>query len=408
MDTQNPTTNTQNAAPVPAGPGARFQAWRALPLPSDSNSLATYRREIINIFEATDQIGVEMKADLLLTQRQLQTANDEITLLQEDIVSLRNDLARERATIYGLNQALAMLSPTEQQVDPRPKPQDLPPPPKYNGDRARLKAWKNSVNIKLTGDAAKFPDENHKLAHVYGLLEGKAMDQIQPYVLATGIDLPDIAALLAILDRAFGDPDPSGTATRALRALKQKADLSTYVAEFSRLAAEVPWNDRAKLDQFQEGLSHELLQALVHYPNPKSLEELIEKTSEIEQKLARVRMHSRAQSHLSSNSHVHHRAPPIAAPPPVPSGPPVNKPSHPSLVPGGATPMDLSSGRPRLTQAEKDRRRATGACIICGGTDHFMAVCPIRRNRPLAAHATTVSTADGTQEAESGKAVSLA
>jgi hypothetical protein len=403
MDTQNPATNTQNAAAAPAGPGARFQAWRALPLPSDSNSLATYRREIINIFEATDKIGAEMGADLLLSQRQLQTANDEITLLQEDIASLRNDLARERATVHGLNRALAMLSPPEQQADPRPKPQDLPAPPKYNGDRARLKAWKNSVNIKLTGDAAKFPDENHKLAYVYGLLEGKAMDQIQPYVLATGINLPDIAALLAILDRAFGDPDPSGTATRALRLLKQKADLSTYVAEFSRLAAEVPWNDQAKLDQFQEGLSHELLQALVHYPNPKSLEELIERTSEIEQKLARVRVHARGQP--SSNSHAHHRAPPAAVAPPAPS---VNKAPHPSLVPGGATPMDLSSGRPRLTQAEKDRRRATGACIICGGTDHFMAVCPIRRNRPLAAHATSVSVADGTQEAESGKAVSLA
>ena len=70
--------------------------------------------------------------------------------------------------------------------------------------------------------------------------------------------------------------------------------------------------------------------------------------------------------------------------------------------------MDLSSGRPRLTQAEKDRRRAPGACIICGGTDHFMAVCPNRRNRPLATHATTVSVTDGAQETESGKAVSLA
>jgi len=152
-----------------------------------------------------------------------------------------------------------MLSPTEQQADPRPKPRDLPPLPKYNGDRARLKAWKNSGNIKLTGDEAKFPDKNHKLAYVYGRLEGKAMDQVQPCVLATGIDLSHIAALLAILDRAFGGPDPSGTATRTLHALKQKANLSTYVAEFSRLAAEVPWNDRAKLDQFQEGLSHELL-----------------------------------------------------------------------------------------------------------------------------------------------------
>jgi hypothetical protein len=391
--------DTQNPAPVPAGPGARFQAWRALPLPSDPNSLAAYRREIINIFEDIDKVGAELGADLLLAQRQLQTANDEITLLQEDVSTLRTELARERDTIQSLNRALKMLSPTDQPADPRPKPQELPAPPKYNGDRARLKAWKNSVNIKLTGDTAKFPDENHKLAYVYGLLEGKAMDQIQPYVLATGINLPNIAALLAILDRAFGDPDPAGTATRALRSLKQKADLSTYVAEFSRLAAEVPWNDQAKLDQFQEGLSHELLQALVHYPNPKSLEELIEKTSEIEQKLARVRVHSRAQPQS------HHRAPPVAVAPPAPS---VNKAAHPSLVPGGATPMDLSSGRPRLTQAEKDRRRATGACIICGGMDHFLAVCPIRRNRPLAAHATTVSVTDGAQEVESGKAVSLA
>jgi hypothetical protein len=391
--------DTQNPAPVPAGPGARFQAWRALPLPSDPNSLAAYRREIINIFEDIDKVGAELGADLLLAQRQLQTANDEITLLQEDVSTLRTELARERDTIQSLNRALKMLSPTDQPADPRPKPQELPAPPRYNGDRARLKAWKNSVNIKLTGDTAKFPDENHKLAYVYGLLEGKAMDQIQPYVLATGINLPNIAALLAILDRAFGDPDPAGTATRALRSLKQKADLSTYVAEFSRLAAEVPWNDQAKLDQFQEGLSHELLQALVHYPNPKSLEELIEKTSEIEQKLARVRVHSRAQPQS------HHRAPPVAVAPPAPS---VNKAAHPSLVPGGATPMDLSSGRPRLTQAEKDRRRATGACIIYGGMDHFLAVCPIRRNRPLAAHATTVSVTDGAQEVESGKAVSLA
>jgi len=70
--------------------------------------------------------------------------------------------------------------------------------------------------------------------------------------------------------------------------------------------------------------------------------------------------------------------------------------------------MDLSSGRPRLTQAEKDRRRAIGACIICVGTDDFMAVYTICRNRLLPAHATSVSVADCTQEAELGKAVSFA
>ena len=71
-----------------------------------------------------------------------------------------------------------MLSPADPPADPRPRLQELPPPPKYNGDHTSLKAWKIPVNIKLTGDTAKFPDDNHKLAYVYGLLEGKAMDQI--------------------------------------------------------------------------------------------------------------------------------------------------------------------------------------------------------------------------------------
>ena len=95
------------------------------------------------------------------------------------------------------------------------------------------------------------------MSHVYGLVEGKATDQIQPYVLPSGIKLVDVPTLFADLDRAFGDPDPVGTATRALRGLKQRnSDLSSYVAEFSRLAAEVPWDDRAKLDHFQGGLSY--------------------------------------------------------------------------------------------------------------------------------------------------------
>ena len=80
--------DAQNTAPVPTGPGARFQAWRALPLPSDPNSLTAYHREIINIFEDIDKVGAELGANLLLAQKQLQNANDEITLLQEDVVSL--------------------------------------------------------------------------------------------------------------------------------------------------------------------------------------------------------------------------------------------------------------------------------------------------------------------------------
>ena len=183
-----------------------------------------------------------MQAVLQGTQKQLLLANDEITLLREELDSLRGDLAHEKTTVRSLNLALTNLGPGG--PHPSTKTQDLAAPPKFNGDRSHLKAWKNSVNIKINGDAAKFPTTQHRLAYIFGLLEGKAVDQIQPYVLPTGINLTDVPAMLVILDWAFDDPDPVGTATRAFRALKQKnTELSTYVAEFARLAAYVPWDD---------------------------------------------------------------------------------------------------------------------------------------------------------------------
>ena len=113
---------------------------------------------------------------------------------------MRNNFARKRPTVYGLNRVLAIVSPTEQQADFCTKPRDLLALPKYKGDRVRLKAWKNSVNIKLTSDIANIPNTKNKLAYLYNLLEGKAMDQIQPYILAAGIDLSNIATLLTIRD----------------------------------------------------------------------------------------------------------------------------------------------------------------------------------------------------------------
>ena len=195
------------------------------------------------------------------------------------------------------------------------------------------------MNIKLNGDTAKFPDAQHRLAYIFGLLEEKAADQIQPYVLPTGINLTDVPVMLVILDRAFGELDPIGTATRAFRALKQKnTGLFSYVAEFSKLAVEVPSDDRAKLDHFQARLSYELKQALVPYPDATSLEGLIDQASKIEQKLARLRNHPRNPSAPTTTRQPSGPAPAATQRKDKPA-------THASFVPGGPTLMDLSYGR---------------------------------------------------------------
>jgi len=398
QQTQQPRLVQQLLPPL----GARFETWRALPVPSNANDLANYCHEIINIFQTIHAIGAELGRDLsltqetlcttqetlLTTQNQLQATNDEITLLLEE-------LGLERHTVQALTRALATMAPAD--TPAHPKTQDLPAPPKFNGHRVRLKAWKNSVNIKLNGHTAKLPSPQHQLVYVFGLLEGKASDQIQPYVLGTGINLVDVPALFTVLERAIGDPDPIGSATRALRALKQRSnDLSTYLAKFSHLAAEVPWDDRVKLDHFQEEMRFELKQALVHFPDVIILEEFIDQASEVEQKLPRLRTNPR---NFPTNRASHHL---------VTSNMPVTaiRTSHLSFAAARATSMGLSSGRLRLTQEERDRRHTNGLCIVYVKGDHFIAGCLLRKNRPLALHA--VSIVNPVKEGESGKVVSLA
>lgn len=60
---------------------------------------------------------------------------------------------------------------------------------------------------------------------------------------------------------------------------------------------------------------------------------------------------------------------------------------RPPLVCGGRSHTHLSSGRPRLTQEERERHRTNGLCIACRKNDHFIAACPLHKPRHLAVHA---------------------
>ena len=139
LDPHQPTGTTEPPLPPP---GTRFQTWRARPIPTDTQEIIAYRHEAVDIFVATDAIGAELGGDLALTQsvltetqKRLQAANDDITLLQEEVAALRNDLNHEMTTVRILNQALANATPASS----HPKTQDLPAPPRFNGERSRLR-----------------------------------------------------------------------------------------------------------------------------------------------------------------------------------------------------------------------------------------------------------------------------
>ena len=63
------------------------------------------------------------------------------------------------------------------------------------------------------------------------------MAQVQPYVKSHNeVSIPDVAGLLAMLERAFGDPDKKATAQRELRSLRQaNKEFHVYLSDFQRM-----------------------------------------------------------------------------------------------------------------------------------------------------------------------------
>jgi len=83
----------------------------------------------------------------------------------------------------------------------------------------------------------------HRLAYAVGFLKGKAYEEILLLIDEGTINIASVEALITILENAFGDPDRVRTAQRNLQALRQKnRNLSDYLADFQRYAAEVSWN----------------------------------------------------------------------------------------------------------------------------------------------------------------------
>ena len=60
----------------------------------------------------------------------------------------------------------------------RQKPANILHPHKFSGKCEDLEAFKNMVNIKLTGNAEQFPSDQHRLAYVYRRLEANALAQV--------------------------------------------------------------------------------------------------------------------------------------------------------------------------------------------------------------------------------------
>ena len=92
-------------------------------------------------------------------------------------------------------------------------------PEKFDGTRSKLKAFLTQLRLKV----ATYPDQQAKLRLAINCLTGDAMDQVQSYVENDKVNLANLAALIAILDTAFGNPNRVAEAESKLSTLQQGA-----------------------------------------------------------------------------------------------------------------------------------------------------------------------------------------
>ena len=323
---------------------------------------------------------------------QLQTSNNENIASRATIASLRQQINDHHH------------QPTAQR---EARSEKLPDIPKFSGKKDELREWVTQLNLKLFVNQDRFTNPKAGLLYAISRLEGRAMAQVQPYVKSHNeVSIPDVAGLLAMLERAFGDPDKKATAQRELRSLRQaNKEFHVYLSDFQRIAPDTNFDEEAMRSALLEGISDELKQLMVTQITPEDLDELVTLLQRLDTRQRNV------------NASLRKPYPPRSAPPSSGVGTPPHNPlsggvalprsvsssaASPSPLPA-AEPMDLSAThRGKLPQAEVTRRMNEGLCRYCGGSGHFAAVCPRKgETKPRTSRLNESSLAEVSENASS-------
>ena len=289
-------------------------------------------------------------------------------------IQLTADLESEERRTARLSERLAQANNTAGAAVSNQRMIKIADPDRFDGSRAELRAFKAAVENKIMGNAPLFPSIGSELAYIFGLLKGRAQDQVEAQRLPDGtLPFEKRQDMLRVLDQAFGDPDEKGTAQRRLRDIRQaNRSFSDFYAEFQRYAPLSGFNAEALKSALEKGLSAELSTLLNTVDTEAlTLEDFATKCQQIDNRMRR------------SNSRPAPARPfafaPATAPPAVPTS------AARPLPPGD--PMDLSAVQFRgpLTDQEKARRRAENLCLYCGGPGHQARFCRLRTQTRLAA-----------------------
>ncbi|KAF8760792.1 hypothetical protein RHS01_00272 [Rhizoctonia solani] len=225
----------------------------------------------------------------------------------------------------------------------RPK-MDLPDP--YKGEVRGQKAtqWLDRMLLWVALHCDQFDEEEQMVVWILYHMTDKAADWALPIIgtIIKGKGNPPttISALMAKFKEAFADPNAKRAAARKIAALTQTTTTAEYVTEFCNLMAELDWNKEAYIAQFTRGLHWKVKELLSTKDSiPDDLEAIFAAAIKIDN--IRRKMRKTVQE----------------APCQVPATVATTSTTTTQRV-------RLSEDPNYVTPEERDRRRASGLCVM--------------------------------------------
>lgn len=227
-------------------------------------------------------------------------------------------------------------------------------PATYSGTAEDCSGFLLQCSLYIEANTHLFQNERGRVAFVISLLSGRALQWAQPLWETNAPVMTSLSTFFAHMKDVFGQHTAELSVHDQLYHIYQgEESVSMYALRFRTLTSTSAMNETTLITAFRHGLRREVQQLIVVYDDTMGLENLIQKTIRVSQRLYASHMNTPAVNPLPASTSV-------AAPAPEP--------------------MQVDSNH--LTNAEHLRRMNIRLCLYCGGDGHVISNCPVRPPHP--------------------------
>ena len=183
-------------------------------------------------------------------------------------------------------------------------------PATYSGAAEDCSGFLLQCSLYIEANTHLFQNERGRVAFVISLLSGRALQWAQPLWETNAPVTTSLSTFFAHMKDVFGHHTAELSVHDQLYHIHQgEESVSMYALRFRTLASTSGWNETALITAFRHGLRREVQQLIVVYNDTMGLENLIQKTIRVSQRLYASHMNTPAVNPLPASTSVAAPAP---------------------------------------------------------------------------------------------------